>query len=85
MAMKTRLSDSALTFIVGYASILSLYPRLVNPASMVAWYLGRSQQEGDYLPVAVDLSQVNEDIKMAFNRLVDTVQGEQEPALMGSD
>lgn len=81
MAVKTRLSDSALAFIVGYAGILNLYPRLVNPASLIGYYFSQVTDH-DVALLALDSAQVHEDAKIAFSRLAEAeaIEAEHQPA-----
>lgn len=61
-------------FWLGYASVLTLYPRVVNPASLIGLYYGRA--DDDFLPIAVDWAQVNEDLKCGFNRVAEETESE---------
>jgi hypothetical protein len=69
-----------LAVLMGYASILSLYPRLVNPASLLSYYLDGS--DVDALTVALDAIQVGEDAKVTFQRRVgqEAGSGQLQPA-----
>jgi len=78
--VNARWSGSLLAFLMGYAGILSLYPSLVNPSSLLGHYLGQS--DVDSLAIALDSIQVSEDAKVAFNQRVgqEVGSGQLQPA-----
>ena len=62
--------DRFAIFLTGYTSVLRLYQQLTNPARMTARYLGKRGGD-DFLPIALDWAQTNEDLKVAFNHVAE--------------
>lgn len=65
----------SMAFWMGYASVLTLYPRVANPARLYAFHFGR---EDDFLPIAVDWVQIRQDVGSAFQHVAEAVEDESE-------